>query len=616
MGRKRLNKLAKGASDTKNESYPYYGPPAIFSEEGDSVPQHAKPVIRIPKSTLENHKEEDASLGPIRFHTEFVDQGKTLYTLRNEKSVSAFVQGSKTEAPVFDVVTEFSCNSTFGKTMEVEGDVNVFYVASLQGRRRIDIRSPALIAALQRVVRYWPGLILTIATVRVKEPFSLLVHHAEELIAYQEECASRDQLETCEKELDASNHLNLLNQYMEENIMPAIRAERQRHERGFVTFEYLWLLFKPGTDVIVKLREQDQASVTAHDSGVVKSLSGGPGQYKDGIPIGWEVVTFYLGSDGSSIGRVSETTTIPKFEGEMPVSSLPLVPVKWAGESPDGRPWVDVMSGFGAKSFQLLTPQCAMHAGRSMEFPYEDVDGLVMIDYKSFLTEFPDKRPVIAPPLQQTIGVANCNCPVCAKRSVETTHSSTVAFAGYDNIEIGKSKLTDHQAFLFGRCTYAFHFRTRMWQFINVANLTPARFKSDILETLVMKSERMNMLRALAKKYMQPENTIGPRRADFWSADFIEGKGKSQIILLHGRPGVGKTYTAECMAEYTRRPLLTLTCADIGTEPEEIEHNLTYHFGAAKEWGAIVLIDEADIYMEVCFVLKKTHLSVPYSIAS
>lgn len=29
-----------------------------------------------------------------------------------------------------------------------------------------------------------------------------------------------------------------------------------------------------------------------------------------------------------------------------------------------------------------------------------------------------------------------------------------------------------------------------------------------------------------------------------WSADFIEGKGEGLTILLHGRPGVGKTYTA------------------------------------------------------------------------
>lgn len=29
-----------------------------------------------------------------------------------------------------------------------------------------------------------------------------------------------------------------------------------------------------------------------------------------------------------------------------------------------------------------------------------------------------------------------------------------------------------------------------------------------------------------------------------WSADFVKGKGEGLIFLLHGKPGVGKTYTA------------------------------------------------------------------------
>jgi SpoVK/Ycf46/Vps4 family AAA+-type ATPase len=43
-------------------------------------------------------------------------------------------------------------------------------------------------------------------------------------------------------------------------------------------------------------------------------------------------------------------------------------------------------------------------------------------------------------------------------------------------------------------------------------------------------------------------------------ADLVRGKGKGLIILLHGVPGVGKTSTAECVAESTNRPLYSLTC--------------------------------------------------------
>lgn len=43
---------------------------------------------------------------------------------------------------------------------------------------------------------------------------------------------------------------------------------------------------------------------------------------------------------------------------------------------------------------------------------------------------------------------------------------------------------------------------------------------------------------------------------------------------------------------------MVLTSADIGTDPKEGEENLTRNFKTAKSWGAVLLIDEADVFME------------------
>lgn len=43
---------------------------------------------------------------------------------------------------------------------------------------------------------------------------------------------------------------------------------------------------------------------------------------------------------------------------------------------------------------------------------------------------------------------------------------------------------------------------------------------------------------------------------------------------------------------------MVLTSSDIGTDPEEIEDNLTWRFKTATSWGAVLLIDEADVFME------------------
>jgi hypothetical protein len=65
-----------------------------------------------------------------------------------------------------------------------------------------------------------------------------------------------------------------------------------------------------------------------------------------------------------------------------------------------------------------------------------------------------------------------------------------------------------------------------------------------MIDKLVMDATRIKTLKALAGSYIR-QNIHGEKtEVAPWSADFIQGKGQGQIILLHGKPGVGKTCTA------------------------------------------------------------------------
>jgi hypothetical protein len=69
-------------------------------------------------------------------------------------------------------------------------------------------------------------------------------------------------------------------------------------------------------------------------------------------------------------------------------------------------------------------------------------------------------------------------------------------------------------------------------------------FQQDMIDKLVMDANRIKTLKALAGSYIR-QNIHGEKtEVAPWSADFIQGKGQGQIILLHGKPGVGKTCTA------------------------------------------------------------------------
>lgn len=82
------------------------------------------------------------------------------------------------------------------------------------------------------------------------------------------------------------------------------------------------------------------------------------------------------------------------------------------------------------------------------------------------------------------------------------------------------------------------------------------------------------------------------------SLDVIEGKGNGLILLLHGPPGTGKTLTAEGIAELTHKPLYRVTCGDIGTTPDVVERYLDSVLHIGRVWGCVVLLDEADVFLE------------------
>jgi hypothetical protein len=47
-----------------------------------------------------------------------------------------------------------------------------------------------------------------------------------------------------------------------------------------------------------------------------------------------------------------------------------------------------------------------------------------------------------------------------------------------------------------------------------------------------------------------------------------------------------------------RRPLLVLSAGDMGTTPLELEETLIKTFFLVPGWDAIVLMDEADVFLE------------------
>lgn len=81
------------------------------------------------------------------------------------------------------------------------------------------------------------------------------------------------------------------------------------------------------------------------------------------------------------------------------------------------------------------------------------------------------------------------------------------------------------------------------------------------------------------------------------SQDLIQGKDRGVVIVLHGVPGVGKTATAEAVAQKWNRPLFPITCGDLGFTPKSVEKSLSDIFRLAHLWDCVLLLDEADVFI-------------------
>ena len=68
--------------------------------------------------------------------------------------------------------------------------------------------------------------------------------------------------------------------------------------------------------------------------------------------------------------------------------------------------------------------------------------------------------------------------------------------------------------------------------------------------------------------------------------------------LPAGPPGCGKTLTANTIAELLRKTLYVVTAGNMGITASEVERNLRGVIDLCSTWDALVLVDEADKFLE------------------
>jgi hypothetical protein len=133
------------------------------------------------------------------------------------------------------------------------------------------------------------------------------------------------------------------------------------------------------------------------------------------------------------------------------------------------------------------------------------------------------------------------------------------------------------------------------WQRFDIRELSDVVFDEHAWDHLVLDPETKRMIAALVRVTDNARTAGGGGEI---ISDVIRGKGGGLVSVLHGPPGTGKTLTAESVAEHLRRPLYMVGFSELTTTPGELEAALRRILSLATAWDAVLLIDEADVFLE------------------
>lgn len=176
---------------------------------------------------------------------------------------------------------------------------------------------------------------------------------------------------------------------------------------------------------------------------------------------------------------------------------------------------------------------------------------------------------------------------VDCKMFVADITSNGIELDEYKNCD--SEQATDEDLLICDTVVVGMALADKRWCRLWVDFIYDIKFDESAWDYLALPTDQKRVIHALTKQTLSNGDDFD---------DLIQGKGKGCIFLFHGEPGVGKTFTTESIAEYIKQPLYVIMSGDLGADNNSVEKNLKAAFRLVTTWKAILLIDEADVFLE------------------
>jgi hypothetical protein len=362
-------------------------------------------------------------------------------------------------------------------------------------------------------------------------------------------------------------HMKLLSDILNYEIGDKVKASQDYVRNGVVSFEDLWMIFQPGTVVLSEYNGPLSAFEMVETEYMQNNLTGKFLQVRcDCVDYG-----------GKEFGRFQEEINIRKYIGTKKITGLKVYPLQF---HPDKETISVNLTRRGEIFEQLAGHHYKQYEGKAINWDRDgneiecQVTGRIVVDIDSF-NRFSPWRV----------------------RYLNEWHADDLERFSKHKEKMGlpddKFILPPYYQMLCRSRTRGYSLRFKKWLDFFIDQISEVTWNSNAFDRLVLPPDQKELILSFS------ESQLAGSSFD----DVISGKGKGIICLLSGPPGVGKTLTAEAVAENLKVPLHVLSSGDLGSDPWEVERELQSILELVARWKAILLLDECDVFLEA----RSTH---------
>ncbi|KAK6579688.1 hypothetical protein PZA11_007924 [Diplocarpon coronariae] len=444
-------------------------------------------------------------------------------------------------------------------------------------------------------------------------------------------------------------HLKVLLKYVDKDYASTKKTLYPMLESGLISFEYLWALYKPNTLAYTTTYGSVDEPRAFKIELAEKEASFLKGEW-------YSIEGKYLEYDGKTWGMGTMDCDVAAFKGARKITSLNCYPLKYHKNEAKLR---SELIERGKKFVSLQGVNYKSHEGmayykKKKQVVKVNISGRIMIDpaiHRRILPNYnvstvkPQDPDILDSDSDDSDDESGCGCGDDSSddgqerfeprhkqikededeprmkmkvvlddknklRMVQVPVDADGQEISVEKLEEVPSKMltkeenasrpgevkkelplfTDEEYLIASPVVLGFAFAEKMWLEFTVSGVKEITWNEGAYDSLVLEDNTKEIVKALVESHKyHPAESID---------DVIQGKGKGLVAVLHGPPGTGKTLTAEGISELLKCPLYMVSAGELGTDPRTLEGELQKILDIAHAWGAVLLLDEADVFLE------------------